>query len=50
MVIQAFSFMENEKCQIGKKLIAAKIAIAKKGNTTGKVNANTRAPAGQTEV
>ena len=33
-----------------KKLIAGKIAIAKKGNTAGKVNANVRVPAGQTEV
>ena len=33
-----------------KKLIAGKIAIAKKGNTAGKVNANIRVPAGQTEV
>jgi DMSO/TMAO reductase YedYZ molybdopterin-dependent catalytic subunit len=33
-----------------KKLIAGKIALAKKGNTAGKVNANDRVPAGQTEV
>jgi DMSO/TMAO reductase YedYZ molybdopterin-dependent catalytic subunit len=33
-----------------KKLIAGKIAIAKKGNTPGKVNSNERVPAGQTEV
>ena len=33
-----------------KKLIAGKIDIAKKGNTAGKVNANIRVPAGQTEV
>jgi DMSO/TMAO reductase YedYZ molybdopterin-dependent catalytic subunit len=33
-----------------KKLIAGKIAIAKKGNHPGKVNANGRVPAGQTEV
>lgn len=33
-----------------KKLIAGKIAIAKKGNRPGKVNANQRVPAGQTEV
>lgn len=33
-----------------KKLIAGKIAIAKKGNYPGKVNANIRVPAGQTEV
>jgi DMSO/TMAO reductase YedYZ molybdopterin-dependent catalytic subunit len=33
-----------------KKLIAGKIAIAQKGNTAGKVNANVRVPAGQTEV
>jgi DMSO/TMAO reductase YedYZ molybdopterin-dependent catalytic subunit len=33
-----------------KKLIAGKIAIAKKGNTAGKPNANIRVPAGQTEV
>ena len=37
-----------------KKLIAGKIAIAQKsktqGNAAGKVNANTRVPAGQTEV
>jgi DMSO/TMAO reductase YedYZ molybdopterin-dependent catalytic subunit len=33
-----------------KKLIAGKIAIAKKGSTAGKVNANIRVPAGQTEV
>ena len=33
-----------------KKLIAGKIAIAKKGNTAGKLNANIRVPAGQTEV
>lgn len=33
-----------------KKLIAGKIAIAKKGNRPGKVNANERVPAGQTEV
>ena len=33
-----------------KKLIAGKIAIAKKGNMAGKVNANIRVPAGQTEV
>lgn len=33
-----------------KKLIAGKIAIAKKGNHPGKVNANERVPAGQTEV
>jgi len=33
-----------------KKLIAGKIAIAKKGNSPGKVNADVRVPAGQTEV
>lgn len=33
-----------------KKLIASKIALAKKGNQAGKVNANVRVPAGQTEV
>jgi DMSO/TMAO reductase YedYZ molybdopterin-dependent catalytic subunit len=33
-----------------KKLIAGKIAIAKKGNSAGKVNTNIRVPAGQTEV
>jgi DMSO/TMAO reductase YedYZ molybdopterin-dependent catalytic subunit len=33
-----------------KKLIAGKIAIAKKGNRAGKVNANIRVPAGQTQV
>ncbi|HSI37606.1 MAG TPA: sulfite oxidase-like oxidoreductase [Methylotenera sp.] len=33
-----------------KKLIAGKIAIAKKGNAPGKANANERVPAGQTEV
>jgi len=33
-----------------KKLIAGKIAIAKKGNTPGKVNQDIRVPAGQTEV
>ncbi len=33
-----------------KKLIAGKIAIAKKGSAAGKVNANIRVPAGQTEV
>lgn len=33
-----------------KKLIASKIALAKKGNHAGKVNANVRVPAGQTEV
>lgn len=33
-----------------KKLIAGKIAIAKKGNRPGKINANERVPAGQTEV
>ena len=33
-----------------KKLIAGKIAIAKIGNAAGKVNANIRVPAGQTEV
>ena len=33
-----------------KKLIEGKIAIAKKGNAAGKVNANIRVPAGQTEV
>ena len=33
-----------------KKLIAGKIAIAKKGNSPGKVNSNERVPAGQTEV
>ncbi|MES2499348.1 MAG: sulfite oxidase-like oxidoreductase [Pseudomonadota bacterium] len=33
-----------------KKLIAGKIAIAKKGNAPGKVNQDIRVPAGQTEV
>lgn len=33
-----------------KKLIAGKIAIAKKGNSPGKINADIRVPAGQTEV
>ena len=33
-----------------KKLIAGKIAIAKKGSAAGKVNANIRVPAGQTQV
>lgn len=33
-----------------KKLIASKIALAKKGNQPGKPNANVRVPAGQTEV
>jgi DMSO/TMAO reductase YedYZ molybdopterin-dependent catalytic subunit len=33
-----------------KKLIAGKIALAKKGHAPGKLNANTRVPAGQTEV
>ena len=33
-----------------KKLIASKIALAKKGNQAGKVNFNARVPAGQTEV
>ena len=33
-----------------KKLIAGKIAIAKKGNVGGKISANIRVPAGQTEV
>ena len=33
-----------------KKLIAGKIAIAKKGNVAGKLSANIRVPAGQTEV
>ena len=33
-----------------KKLIAGKVALAQKGNTAGKVNANVRVPAGQTEV
>ena len=33
-----------------KKLIAGKIAIAKKGNHPSKVNSNERVPAGQTEV
>lgn len=33
-----------------KKLIEGKIAIAKKGNTPGKPNANARIPAGQKEV
>jgi DMSO/TMAO reductase YedYZ molybdopterin-dependent catalytic subunit len=33
-----------------KKLIAGKIAIAKKGNVAGKINNNVRVPAGQTEV
>lgn len=33
-----------------KKLIAGKIAIAKKGNKPGKPGANIRVPAGQTEV
>ncbi|PCI59336.1 MAG: sulfite oxidase-like oxidoreductase [Methylophilaceae bacterium] len=33
-----------------KKLIAGKIAIAKKGNTAGKVGENERVPAGQTRV
>ncbi len=33
-----------------KKLIAGKIAIAKKGNVPGKVNQDIRVPAGQTEV
>jgi DMSO/TMAO reductase YedYZ molybdopterin-dependent catalytic subunit len=33
-----------------KKLIAGKIAIAKKGNVAGKLGANIRIPAGQTEV
>lgn len=33
-----------------KKLIAGKIAIAKKGAKPGKVNVNERVPAGQTEV
>ena len=33
-----------------KKLIAGKIAIAKKGNSAGKLNANSRVPAGQTQV
>ncbi len=33
-----------------KKLIAGKIAIAKKGNVAGKLNANIRVPAGQKQV
>lgn len=33
-----------------KKLIAGKVALAQKGNTAGKLNANVRVPAGQTEV
>ena len=33
-----------------KKLIAGKIAIAKKGSAAGKVNTNIRVPAGQTQV
>ena len=33
-----------------KKLIAGKIAIAKKGNSAGKLNANIRVPAGQKQV
>lgn len=33
-----------------KKLIAGKVALAQKGNAAGKVNANVRVPAGQTEV
>jgi DMSO/TMAO reductase YedYZ molybdopterin-dependent catalytic subunit len=33
-----------------KKLIEGKIAIAKKGNTVGKVNPNIRVPAGQKQV
>jgi DMSO/TMAO reductase YedYZ molybdopterin-dependent catalytic subunit len=33
-----------------KKLIAGKIAIAKKGNSPGKINSDIRVPAGQTEV
>jgi len=33
-----------------KKLIAGKIALAKKGNQPGKLNANKRVPVGQTEV
>ncbi len=33
-----------------KKLIAGKIAVAKRGNAPGKVSANERIPAGQTEV
>jgi DMSO/TMAO reductase YedYZ molybdopterin-dependent catalytic subunit len=33
-----------------KKLIAGKIALAKKGHTPGKLNENNRVPAGQTEV
>lgn len=33
-----------------KKLIAGKIAIAKKGSAPGKVNQDIRVPAGQTEV
>ena len=33
-----------------KKLIAGKIALAKKGSKPGKANANERVPAGQTEV
>jgi DMSO/TMAO reductase YedYZ molybdopterin-dependent catalytic subunit len=32
------------------KLIAGKIALAKKGNQLGKLNANMRVPAGQTQV
>ena len=33
-----------------KKLIAGKIAIAQKGNSAGKPNANIRVPAGQKQV
>ncbi|MEE9331778.1 MAG: molybdopterin-dependent oxidoreductase, partial [Methylophilaceae bacterium] len=33
-----------------KKLIAGKTAIAKKGNTPGKINDNARIPAGQKQV
>ena len=33
-----------------KKLIAGKIAIAKKGSAAGKLNANIRVPSGQTQV
>lgn len=33
-----------------KKLIAGKVAIAKKGNVPGKVGSNVRVPAGQTQV
>ena len=33
-----------------KKLIASKIAVAQRGAAPGKINANVRVPAGQTEV